>query len=154
TPEDFVISCEESHGILVTRQIRDKDAASAALLLAELALEQKRRGKSIMDYLDAIERRFGYFRNELRNIVLPGIEGRQLMARMLERLRRSPPRQISGLAVTGLDDLLSEECWLGPLKGATDRAGRNVLHFRLGDRARVTLRPSGTEPKAKAYVEA
>src|SRR5207302_141233 len=66
TPDDFVIASEESHGVLVTPQIRDKDAAGAALLLAELALEQKRAGKTVMDYLDAIERRFGYFKNEVR----------------------------------------------------------------------------------------
>ena len=54
TPEDFVIGCEESHGILVTPQIRDKDAAGAALLLAELALDQKRQGQTVLDYLDAV----------------------------------------------------------------------------------------------------
>src|SRR5436190_5000903 len=58
TPADFVIAAEESHGILVTPHIRDKDAASAALLLAELALEQKRKGRTVMDYLDALECRF------------------------------------------------------------------------------------------------
>src|SRR5262249_9684761 len=145
--------CEESHGILVTPQIRDKDAAAAALLLAELTLEQKRRGKTVIDYVDAIERRFGYFRNEVRTISLPGIEGRHLMAKMLDRLRREPPGDLGGLPGTGVDDLQSENTWLGPLKGATDRAARNVLHFRLGDSARVALRPSGTEPKAKVYIE-
>src|SRR5262249_49636461 len=75
------------------------------------------------------------------------------MAKMLDRLRQSPPREIAGLPVTGFDDLQSEKCWLGPLKGATDKAARNFLLFRLGDSARVALRPSGTEPKAKAYIE-
>lgn len=154
TPADFVIASEESHGILVTPHIRDKDAAGAALLLAELTLDQKRRGRTVLEYLQAIERQFGYFRNEVRNIALPGIEGRQTMARMLDKLRQSPPRQIAGLTVTGVDDLLSERSWMGPLKGATDRASRNLLHFRLGAVARVALRPSGTEPKAKAYIEA
>src|SRR5438128_4676893 len=137
TPEDFVIASEESHGILITPKIRDKDAAGAALLLAELALDQKRQGRTVVDYLDTIERQFGYFRNEVRNIALPGIEGRQTMARMLDKLRQSPPQMIAGLKVTGVDDLLDEESWMGPLKGATDRASRNVLHLRLGDPARV-----------------
>jgi phosphoglucomutase/phosphomannomutase len=153
TPEDFVIACEESHGILVTPQIRDKDAGGSALLLAELALDQKRRGRSLADYLDALERQFGYFRNEIINLVMTGVEGKQLMARMLDQLRTSPPREIGGLAVTGFEDLRNEQSFLGPIKGATDFAARNFLLFRLGDHARIALRPSGTEPKAKAYIE-
>lgn len=154
TPEDFVIGVEESHGILLTPKIRDKDAAAPALLLAELALEQKRLGRSVMDYLGSIERRFGYFHNQVRNLVMPGIEGKQLMARMLNRLRNDPPSSIGGLAVTQFEDLQDEDGWLGPFKGATDKAARNVLIFHLGDAARIALRPSGTEPKAKAYIEA
>src|SRR5205085_281870 len=60
TPEDFVIGCEESHGILITPQIRDKDAGGAALLMAELALDQKRQGKNVIDYLETLWRQFGY----------------------------------------------------------------------------------------------
>jgi len=154
TPEDFVIGTEESHGILVTSKIRDKDAAGAALLLAEMALDQKRQGRSVPAYLDQIERRFGYFRNEIRNIIMPGIEGKQNMARMLGGLRAEPPQTIGGLAVTGFDDLQNEEGRLGPFKGATDKAARNFLLWRLGETARIALRPSGTEPKAKIYAEA
>src|SRR4029077_4863046 len=84
TPDDFVIACEESHGILVTPQIRDKDAGGAALLLAELALDLKRRGQSVTEYLEKIERQFGYFRTDLQTIVMTGIEGKQQMARMLD----------------------------------------------------------------------
>ena len=153
TPEDFVIGCEESHGILVTPHIRDKDAASAALLLAELALEQKRLGKTVIDYQHALEKQFGYFCGEVRNMVMPGIEGKQTMARMLDLLRASPPKEIGGLPVTGFDDLQDENGWMGPYRGATDKAARNFLIFHLGDSARIALRPSGTEPKAKAYVE-
>jgi phosphoglucomutase/phosphomannomutase len=153
TPDDFVIASEESHGILVTSQIRDKDAAGAALLLAELALDQKRQGGSVLTYLDKMARQFGYFRNEVLMVVMPGIEGKQNMARMLDLLRNSPPKEISGLPVTAFEDLRDERGRLGPIKGATDRAARNFLLFRLGERARIALRPSGTEPKAKAYVE-
>jgi phosphoglucomutase/phosphomannomutase len=153
TPADFVIATEESHGILVTPQIRDKDAGASALVLAELALDQKRRGKTVQDYLRALEREFGYFKNDLVNIAMSGIEGKQQMAKMLDLLRQSPPKEIGGLAVTRFEDLRSEDCWMGPIKGATDYAGRNFLVFTLGDQARIALRPSGTEPKAKAYVE-
>src|SRR5207302_2662143 len=91
TPEDFVIGCEESHGILVTPQIRDKDAGGAALLLAELALEQKRRGRTVADYLEVLERQFGYFDNKIISLAMTGVEGKQQMARMIDRLRAAPP---------------------------------------------------------------
>src|SRR5262245_60092522 len=154
TPEDFVIGVEESHGVLVTPKIRDKDAAGGAVLLADLALDQKRRGKTVLDYLDTLDREFGYFRNEGAPVAMSGVQGKQQMARMLDALRAAPPKEIAGLKVTGFEDLRDEHGRMGPIKGATDSASRNVLIFQLGERARITLRPSGTEPKAKAYIEA
>lgn len=153
TPDDFIIGGEESHGILLTPQIRDKDTGAAVLLMAELALDRKRAGSNVIAYLKGLEKQFGYFKSEVRNITMPGIEGKTLMARMLDRLRQSPPKSVCGMAVTGFDDLLDEAGWMGPYKGATDKASRNFMIFTLGDAARIALRPSGTEPKAKAYVE-
>ena len=152
-PEDFVIGCEESHGILTTPEIRDKDAGGAAVLMADMALEQKRQGRTVVDYLDQLARQYGYFRNEVLNIVMTGIEGKSNMVRMLEAMRSTPPKTIAGLEVTGFEDLRDEEGRLGPLKGATDAAARNFLIFHLGENAKIALRPSGTEPKAKAYLE-
>src|SRR5918992_570456 len=80
TPDDFVIATEESHGILATPAIRDKDSACAALLLAEAALTEKRQGRTLVDYLDRLNRQFGYYRNEVLNIVMTGLEGEQNMA--------------------------------------------------------------------------
>lgn len=153
TPEDYVFGCEESHGYLVTPHMRDKDSGGAALLLSEMALEKKRAGTNVIAYLRALEKQFGYFHNSVRNIVMPGIEGKTLMARMLNTLRQSPPKKIGDLVVTKFEDLQDENGWMGSLKGATDKAARNFLIFTLGDQARISLRPSGTEPKAKAYVE-
>ena len=176
TPDDFILGCEESHGYLVTPEIRDKDTGASALLLAEMALDCKRaslpspsgRGVggegNLVAYLKSLEKQFGYFRHEVRNIVLPGIEGKVLMARMLGNIRQAPPKNIAGLDVTGFDDLLDENGWMGPYKGATDKASRNFMMFTLppdptpkerGEKleARIALRPSGTEPKAKAYIE-
>lgn len=156
TPADFVIATEESHGILATAAIRDKDAACAALLLAELALHMKRQKRSIPDLLDDLNRQFGYYRNELLNLVMTGLEGKENMAKMLDTLRASPPLSIGELRLTSVEDLRNEDGKLGAFKGETDRAARNFLIFRLnGDDidAKVCLRPSGTEPKAKAYIE-
>jgi phosphoglucomutase/phosphomannomutase len=153
---DFVIASEESHGYLATAGIRDKDSACAALLLAEVALHQKRQGRTIPEYIDDLNRQFGYFRNELLNIALTGLEGKVNMGRMLDALRKNPPKSIGGLPVASFEDLQNEDGRMGPFKGATDKAARNFLIFRLvgdGTAAKVCLRPSGTEPKAKAYIE-
>ncbi len=157
TPADFVIATEESHGILATAEIRDKDSACAALLLAEAALFEKRQGRTLVNYLDDLNREFGYYRNELLNIVMTGLEGKENMAKMLDTLRKSPPKVIGDLPVIAFEDLRDEGGRMGPFKGDTDKAARNFLIFRLGGgaglEAKVCLRPSGTEPKAKAYIE-
>ncbi len=157
TPADFIIGTEESHGIITTAQLRDKDSAGAVLLLAELALFQKRQGETVVDYLNAINRQFGYYRNEVVNIVMTGLEGKMNMAKMLDTLRSNPPKEIAGVAVASVEDLRDENGRMGPYKGETDKAARNFLIFRLatkdGIAAKVCLRPSGTEPKAKAYIE-
>ncbi len=153
TPEDFVIASEESHGIMALPQVRDKDAGAACLLLAELALDQKRKGRTALAYLQHMYEQFGYHRNTMAPIVMTGLEGKQKMARMMERLRSNPPTQIAGLTVTGFEDLRDENGRMGPIKGDTDRAARNFLIWRMGDHAKLSLRPSGTEPKAKAYIE-
>lgn len=157
TLADFVIATEESHGVMASAEFRDKDSACAALLFAEAALFMKRQGRTLVDYLDDLARQFGYYRNEVLNIVMTGLEGKQNIARMLEAFRQSPPHSLAGLSVAQMEDLRDEKGRLGPFKGETDRAARNFLIFRLtGDKgftAKVSLRPSGTEPKAKAYIE-
>ncbi len=157
TAADFVIATEESHGVLATEGLRDKDSACPSLMLAEAALFEKRNGRTLVDYLDDLNRQFGYFRNELLNIVMTGLEGKLNMARMLDAMREFPPKEIGGLTVDSFEDLRNENGRLGPFLGKTDEAARNFLIFRLsgsnGISAKVCLRPSGTEPKAKAYLE-
>lgn len=156
TPADFVIATEESHGILATANLRDKDSACAAVLMAELALHLKRQKRTIPELLDDMSRQFGYYRNELLNIVMTGLEGKQEMAKMLDAIRKNPPKEVAGLSVVHFEDLQNEEGKMGPFKGGTDKSARNFLIVRLagdGIEAKVCLRPSGTEPKAKAYIE-
>lgn len=152
-PEDLIIACEESHGIQTTPHLRDKDAAGGALLLAELALYQQRRGLTVGDYLQHLYRQFGCFHNTLQTITMSGILGKKQLLAMMASMRATPPKTIGALQVTTFEDLEDERGRLGPLKGATDAASRNVLLFRCGERARLALRPSGTEPKAKVYLE-
>ena len=153
-PTDYIIGTEESHGAMVSHQIRDKDAGGAALLLAECALDLKRRGSSIFRQLEELACQHGYFNNIGINILLPGLDGRIKMEKMLDSLRLDPPLRIAGLNVSRFEDLRNPEGKFGPIKGATDASSRNVLVFELGDNARAVLRPSGTEPKAKIYIEA
>lgn len=150
---DFVIGVEESHGILVTPEIRDKDAAGAALLLAELAAMQRRRNATLVDYLDDIYRRYGYYANLLISMVMTGAEGLTNIETIQQTLRRQPPARIADWNVTQTIDHWDERGPHGPITSATDRASRNVLAFHLDNGARVIIRPSGTEPKNKTYIE-
>jgi hypothetical protein len=103
--------------------------------------------------LDAIYARFGYVANRLVNTVMSGSAGLSRIRAIQESLRREPPAEVAGMAVVSCDDLLSEDGWLGPIKSGTDAAARNVLVLTLADDSRVIIRPSGTEPKNKIYIE-
>ncbi|MBM3985786.1 MAG: phospho-sugar mutase [Planctomycetes bacterium] len=152
-PESFMLGVEESHGVLLTPAIRDKDAGGAALVLAELNARCRAEGRTVLDELDAIYRRFGYVSNRLVNTVMSGSAGLQRIAAIQASLRAEPPAEVGGRKVTSFDDLADPGNWFGPIKSGTDAAGRNVLVFGLDDGSRVIIRPSGTEPKNKIYVE-
>lgn len=151
--EDFVLGAEESHGLLLSPAVRDKDAAGGALVLAELAERERARGRSLFDALLELWREVGYVGNQLRSVVMLGAEGKARIGALMESLRASPPVEIGGLAVSEVLDRQDPTGVFGPILSETDRASRNVLVFRLGAAGRLILRPSGTEPKAKVYVE-
>ena len=151
--DDFVIGVEESHGILVTPQVRDKDAAGAAILLAELAALQRQKGATLVEYLEAIYRRYGYYANLLTSMVMTGAEGVANIEHIQQTLRQQPPETVAGYAVVKRVDHWDETGRHGPMKSETDRASRNVLGYTLENGARVLIRPSGTEPKNKIYIE-
>ncbi len=153
TPEQFVIGSEESHGILMTPEIRDKDAAGAALLLVELASRCKAKGDNLCDYMERIYRENGYFHNQLVSMVMEGAVGVANIRGMQTALRENPPASIAGVEVTTHTDFWDESGRFGAILSETDRNSRNVLVFHLGEDTRMVLRPSGTEPKAKLYVE-
>lgn len=150
---DFVIAVEESHGLLVTPDIRDKDAAGAALLLAELVALQRQKGETLLDYLDTIYRRYGYYANLGTSMVMTGAEGTAQIQAIQQGLRQHAPTEVAGWAVTQTVDHWDEGGVHGRFVSETDRASRNVLLFRLANGARVMVRPSGTEPKNKVYIE-
>jgi phosphoglucomutase/phosphomannomutase len=151
--DDFVLGVEESHGYLVTHSVRDKDAAGAALLLAELISSLKDRGETALGHLDRIYLRYGYVANLLRSTVMTGAMGFIAIREVQRSLRDDPPRRIGDLEVLRFIDRHDETGPLGPFSSETDKAARDLLTFELEAGARVVLRPSGTESKNKIYVE-
>jgi phosphoglucomutase len=155
TPADFVAGVEESHGVLLTPAIRDKDAAGPALVLAEMAARRREEGKSIPAALDELHRRHGYVVNRLTSMVMRGAAGKEAIDRIQNELRRHPPAALGRFPVERMIDHWDEGpgSRFGPIVSETDRASRNVLVFQLAGGARAIIRPSGTEPKNKTYIE-
>lgn len=143
--ETFLLGGEESYGLLKGSYCRDKDAAIAALLLCELASELKDQDKTIMWQLNEIYKKYGVFTETLTNISYPGAEGFQNMQNIMKSLRENPPKEIAGTAIMNVID---RDTFQGTEKG-------NVLIFELSDdhHNRLTIRPSGTEPKIKIYTQ-
>lgn len=154
--QGFILGAEESHGILVGDYCRDKDAAGAAIWAGELASEQKKIGKTLVDFLDGIYSRYGYCHNYLTEIRLLGAKGVEQIASIMDHLRSETVKNFGVFTVNKTVDRWEE----GPQPhlSATDTVSRNVLVFTFKDLPetqgiRVTVRPSGTEPKIKMYFE-
>ena len=152
-PTDFVFAAEESLGYLAGTFVRDKDGAIASLLVAEMASWLKDRGETIVTYLDEIYGKYGYYRNLQHLRELPGESGQDVMRAIMLHLRRRPPRALGGREVLAVRDPLDarlRDPTAYRLGGADD-----MLSFVLSEdgRTRVTVRPSGTEPKLKYYVQ-
>lgn len=150
---DFLLAVEESHGVLATEQIRDKDAANGALLMAEAASRCLREGSTLAQRLLNIYKKYGYYGTGLKSVVMEGADGLSRIQAIQASLRRDPPATIAGLKVVEFFDRQDEKGIFGPIKSETDRESRNVLVFRLAGGVRLVLRPSGTEPKNKTYAE-
>ena len=156
--ETFVFGTEESHGYLFTDFVRDKDAAVAAVLLAECAAKLKRRGRTLRDYLDDIYRAFGYFCEVQKSTYREGARGNEEIAQIMSGLRRDPPAEIGGYKVVEVVDRQTNtvcNVQTGTTRAIQGATG-NVLAFTFTEEGhtRVTARPSGTEPKIKYYVSA
>lgn len=156
TDEVFVIGGEESYGLLKGDYARDKDGAAGALVLAEYAAELKQQGKTLFDRLNELYVEYGLFVERLDTIVCPGASGFQQMQDIMARLRTEPPRMIDHETVTAVLDYRTLEC-RDVATGATspiDCINGDVIVLECGDaRRRITIRPSGTEPKLKFYVQ-
>jgi len=150
-PNDLCIAAEESHGILLTHLVRDKDATGPSMYLAALHQRLQQRGRTLLDYYARILEDLGPYDCVNRSIMLRGAEGIEKRDRIMEALRSTPPAELAGAKVLQAVDYWNVSRF-GPIKSETDRASRNLLAFSA-EGFRVVVRPSGTEPKIKLYCE-
>ncbi len=154
TGEKYIFGGEESYGFLVTDKVRDKDAVSAAFLAVEMALYHRTNGKSVLDRLKEIWKEYGYFEELLISRYFEGQKGKEIMDSLMDSLRNNPPERFGGIPVEKMIDFKSGETVKagGERVKDIDLPSSNVLQFFLIDGSKVTVRPSGTEPKIKFYA--
>ena len=141
----YLFGYEESVGYAASVNIRDKDGISAGMLVAEAAAYYKKQGKTLLDVLNEIYDKYGYFAEDEPNIILEGIEGAERIGRMMAATRADLPTEVAGLKVEKVTDYKD---------GYEDIPASNVLRFFLEDGSWFAVRPSGTEPKIKFYFYA
>lgn len=141
----YIFGAEESYGCLFNSFVRDKDAVSAACLIAEVAAKAKQEGKTLKIKMDEIYQKHGVHLESLINLKFSESElGMNQMKALMESLRKNPPKEIGGKAIEKMEDFSPGLNGLPP---------SNVLRFWLKDGSKIVIRPSGTEPKVKIYIE-
>lgn len=151
--EKYIIGGEESFGLMVGDEVRDKDAISAVALLCEMAAYEKSKGRSLYAKMIDLYVQYGVYKEDLISITKKGMNGAAEIAAMMQGYRDNPPATIDGVAVAELLDydlqtgknLQTGESW------KIDLPKSNVLQFVLNDGTKISARPSGTEPKIKFY---
>ena len=151
--ENYIIGGEESFGLMIGDQIRDKDAVSAVAILCEMAAYEKAKGSNLFNKLIELYIQYGFYYENLISITKKGMNGQAEIAKMMEDYRQSPPTNIDGESVTTLLDyelqvgknLVTAETW------KIDLPKSNVLQFITANGTKISARPSGTEPKIKFY---
>jgi phosphoglucomutase len=151
--ENYIIGGEESFGLMVGDEVRDKDAISAVALLCEMAAYEKNKGRSLYAKMIDLYVQYGLYKENLVSITKKGMNGAKEIADMMEGYRNNPPATIDGVAVAAL---LDYELQVGKnlQTGETypiNLPKSNVLQFLLNDGTKISARPSGTEPKIKFY---
>jgi phosphoglucomutase len=152
---EVVFGAEESYGYLVENEVRDKDGVSAAAMTAEMTLYWRSKGKSLLDRLDELYEKNGYWQETGVSKYFQGPRGPAIMQGIMEEYRKNPPGSLGGIEVEKVRDI-QESVWKYPAQpGKTspvDLPKSDVLQFYLKDGTVVSARPSGTEPKIKFYA--
>ena len=149
----FLFGFEESYGFLSGTEVRDKDGVNASLLIAEAAAYYKAQGKTLSDVMEEIFKTYGYYLEHVESAEMPGMDGVQKMKTIMADIRKNPPKQIGGAPVAAVLDILSgTKTTAGGAVEALSYPKSDVLYFALQGGGFVCIRPSGTEPKIKLYV--
>ncbi|WP_121355070.1 phospho-sugar mutase [Flavisolibacter nicotianae] len=151
--EKYIVGGEESYGLMIGDEVRDKDAVSAVALLCEMAAYEKSKGRSLYEKLLDLYVKFGYYQEDLISITKKGRNGQQEIADMMESFRANPPKELAGSKVIQLLDY-EKGVKTDLTSGATETIQlpkSNVLQFITEDGSKISARPSGTEPKIKFY---
>ncbi len=150
----FVFGFEEALGYAISPLVRDKDGVSAAAIMCDMAAWCRTQGRTLVDELELMWRRYGMFLSEQVSLVLPGAEGAKQIADGMRRARTDAPKSVGGLAVTATQDFetgLRTAAGQAQTKLSFPKA--NVVVYELEGGHRAMLRPSGTEPKLKLYFD-
>ena len=149
-----IFSYEESYGYMIGHYVRDKDAVTASLLLTEMAAWYHAQGMTLFDALRSLYEKYGWYGEKTHNLVMPGLDGLEKMAALMQSLRAQPPVEIGGVTVAQYKDYSD-----GTVRDAATGAvtpmplsGSNVLRFELTDGSHMVGRPRGTEPTFKVYI--
>lgn len=148
----FVFGFEESYGYLSGTSVRDKDGVNACLLIAETAAYYKKQGMTLYDALESLFERYGYTGEKVTSFALTGKDGLAKMKGLMDSLRQNPPREFAGKKVLAVRDYLKSERVCGSETQPLTLPKSDVLYYELQDKAWICVRPSGTEPKVKLYV--
>lgn len=151
----FLFGFEESYGYLSGTDVRDKDGVNAVMLIAEAAAYYKKRGMTLADAADALGKKYGYYGDHVISVTLAGKDGRAQIDAIMHRLHSQKLESIGGSAVLATRDYLKGARVTAD--GAAEPTGlpaSDVLYYELAGGAWVCVRPSGTEPKIKAYINA
>lgn len=154
---EFIFGAEESIGSIISSFVRDKDAVQGTLMFTEIASWLKKQNKTLIDYLDQIYKKYGYYLNQTKNIDLFGEEGAKKIDAIMQYFR-SNLLQLKDTQIIGYDDIQEQAHYdivdgLATNQTKIDLPKSNVLKFYLKDGGWITFRPSGTEPKIKIYFE-
>lgn len=154
--DDFVMGFEESYGYLAGTHARDKDAVVASMLICEMAAYYKTQGKSLAEVMDDIYDEFGYYYNTVSSYTFEGASGMEKMAAIMDGLRNNAPSSFGSMDVTVIDDYKTSVSTVLADNSTSkiELPKSNVLAYTLTDGNKIIVRPSGTEPKIKAYITA
>lgn len=152
---NYLFGFEESFGYCINGNVRDKDGVSSCLIFAEILAYCKDNNMTLADYLESLYEKYGYFYEETISITKKGADGAKAIEYMMTYYRNNMPKEISGVEVVHISDYEKKEVYANDGKKIKDITlpKSNVLQYILKDNTKITIRPSGTEPKIKFYFE-